>query len=124
MYTITVRMRPAERGPPSWRVSRRFSQFVELHQELWARHTAALQRSAATLPSKFRLSLGGLELEGRERAPHLDAYLQALMASTELRRSEQLVYFLAANTPSRRRLWEAAVGRASSRERGGGRGGE
>jgi hypothetical protein len=95
----------------SWRVPRRFSQFVELHAELWARHTAALQRSAATLPGKWRLPFGGLELEGRERAPELHAYLQALMANDELRSSEQLVYFLAANTPARRREWEAATRR-------------
>ena len=36
---------------------------------------------------------GRLEAEGRERLAGLDAYLQALMASDELRTSEQLVYF-------------------------------
>ena len=90
-------------------MSRRFSQFVELHHELWARHTAALARSGATLPGKFRLPFTGLDMEGRDRAPELDSYLQVLLGSEELRRSEQLVYFLAANTPVRRRLWQAAV---------------
>ena len=64
-----------------------------------------------TLPGKFRLPFGGLEAEGRERVPPLDAYLQTLMASDELRRSEQLVYFLGADMQQRRPWWEAAVGR-------------
>ena len=120
-YTIAVAMRESGREgerereqssgrePQSWRVSRRFSQFVELHHELWARHTAALARSGATLPGKFRLPFTGLDMEGRDRAPELDSYLQVLLGSEELRRSEQLVYFLGANTPVRRRLWQAAV---------------
>ena len=124
MYSIAVSMlRDGEAGaassasagrtdaPPSWRVSRRFSQFVELHQELWKHHTAALQRSGITLPAKFRLPFGGLAVEGRERVLPLDAYLQTLMASDELRRSEQLVYFLGADMQQRRPWWEAAVGR-------------
>ena len=51
-----------------WKVNRRFSQFVELHQELEARHAAALQRCGAQLPSKFRLP-SSLQAEGDERAP-------------------------------------------------------
>ena len=92
----------------TWRVARRFSQFVELHDELRSRHAAALRQSGAHLPNKFRLP-SALEVEGSQRAPELDAYLQKLVANNELRQSEQLVYFLAANTPNRRRLWQAAI---------------
>ena len=113
MYTITVRM-PGE-AAQGWRVARRFSQFAELHQELWAHHTTALQRSGASLPSKLRWPFGGLELEGMERRWPLDRYLKALMALEDLRQSEQLLHFLAAHTPpKRRRQWDAAVGRAST----------
>ena len=67
----------------SWIVRRRFSQFVELHTELWARHTAALQRSRAALPSKWRLPIGGLELEGRERAPELHGKIREMAPMTD-----------------------------------------
>ena len=50
-----------------------------------------------------------MEAEGEERAPALEAYLKTLWASPELRSSEQLVYFLGATTPARRRLWHQAV---------------
>ena len=92
----------------SWRVHRRYSQFEELHQNLWARHAAEIRRSGAQLPGKFRFP-STLDVEGEERAPHLHTYLQRLMNSPELRKSEQLVYFLAANKPARRRLWNAAL---------------
>ena len=99
---------PAESQGQSWRVSRRFSQFVELHQGLWARHAAEIQRCGAQLPSKFRLP-SSLEVEGEQRAPSLDEYLRRLMNSRELRRSEMLTYFLAANKPARREMWHASV---------------
>ena len=77
---------------------------MQLHKRLGAE----MQRGGGRLPSKIRLP-STLEVEGAERLPALNAYLKNLVASGELRRSEQLVYFLAANTPSRRRLWRAAV---------------
>ena len=98
----------AEATGQSWRVSRRFSQFVELHQGLWARHAAEIQRCGAQLPSKFRLP-SSLEVEGDQRAPTLDEYLRRLISSRELRRSEMLTFFLAANKPARRELWYKAV---------------
>ena len=92
----------------SWRISRRFSQFAELHDELTARYAAELLRCGARLPSKFRLP-SSLAVEGDERAPALDAYLHALLTSSTIRESEQLMYFVAAGTSRRRRVWDAAV---------------
>ena len=92
----------------SWRVARRFSQFVELHHELSSRYAAELHRCGAELPSKFRLP-SSLAIEGAERAPALDEYLRKLLTSTSIRKSEQLMYFVAASTSQRRRVWDAAV---------------
>ena len=76
---------------------------------LQARHPRELHRSGARLPSSFRLP-SSLEVEGNDRLVPLHTYLNRLMAEEALRRSEALVFFLAARTPARRRLWESAVG--------------
>ena len=93
-----------------WRVARRFSQFVELEQELKERHGPHVHRCRAQLPSKFRLP-SNMQAEGDDRMPQLNAYLAQVMGCKDLRRSEPLIYFIAANTsPERRRLWSEAVG--------------
>ena len=90
-----------------WCVWRRFSQFVELDHELHRRYHHELRRVRATLPSKFRFP-SPLEVEGDERRPHLDAYLQRLLSSPILRQSEQLKHFLT-ESEKHRRLWRKSI---------------
>jgi hypothetical protein len=118
-----------------WRVDRRFSQFVEvtsplpfgpsatharahrdpsfltrqLHAALKSLHGAAMARCDAHLPSRFHLP-SSVEAEGAQRIGPLGAYLSRLMRSVALRRSQQLLYFVGAQSPARRRLWAAAAG--------------
>ena len=52
----------------------------------------------------------------RQLSRPLQAYLERLVASPALRRSEPLYYFLAAHrTPSRKRVWEQLAGGAVQR---------
>ena len=96
----------------SWQVWRRFSQFAELDHELKAKgHGEALQHGRASLPSTLRLPLG-LQIEGDERQPTLDAYLERLMAHQRLRHSDQLMFFVS-QTEVHRRLWRRAMGMAA-----------
>ena len=107
LYAIRIR---AVTG--SWQVWRRFSQFAELDHELKAKgHGEALQHVRASLPSKLRLPLG-LQIEGDERQPTLDAYLERLMAHQRLRHSDQLMFFVS-QTEVHRRLWRRAMGMAA-----------
>jgi hypothetical protein len=94
-------------GP--WRVLRRFSQFAELHEELRKTHARELQKVSASLPSKFRLP-SSLAEEGADRQVSLDAYLQKLLSSPVIRRSEQMIYFFAATSPRKMQMWRKAVG--------------
>jgi len=112
LYAIRIR---AVTG--SWQVWRRFSQFAELDHELKAKgHGEALQHVRASLPSKLRLPLG-LQIEGDERQPKLDAYLVSLMGHQQLRHSDQLMFFVS-QTEVHRRLWRRAMGMAAPEDAG------
>ena len=72
---------------------RGFDAFCSLHSALHARHGVALKASGATLPNKFRWP-SSKRAEGEERRPMLDAYLKALVRSSELEASEPVRRFL------------------------------
>ena len=90
-----------------WVVKRRFSQFVQLHEELKVQQAAALLISLAQMPSKFRFPSGSLEAEGAQRMAPLQAYLSALLSNETLRKSQPLLYFVGAHQNVHRRLlWQ------------------
>ena len=112
-YVVAVGPRP-DTGGQGWKVNRRYSQFIELVDELTTQHASALERSGALLPPRVRFP-SSLQAEGRERLPALQLFLSRLMEDQVLRRCEPLLYFLNADRDSaRRRLWAAAVGRRLS----------
>ncbi|EOD20476.1 hypothetical protein EMIHUDRAFT_208344 [Emiliania huxleyi CCMP1516] len=86
----------------AWGVSRRFSQFVRLHDELLCSHAPEVRASGCRLPAKFRLptllpTAADLAAEGADRMGPLQAYLDCVVASEALRAAPATRRFLGAD---------------------------
>ena len=104
-YVLAIGLQSGDSG---WKVCRRYSQFVELHDELAVQLPSALKLAGASLPSKLRLP-GPLEVEGKDRLGKLQIYLDRLMRVDTLRRSEPLARFLCQDATKLAR-WRSTVG--------------
>lgn len=105
-YTLSVAL-----GEQRWEVSRRFSDFRRLHEQLGAAFPAPMAGACAQMPGRELLpGLRDKALEASRRMPQLQQYVQWLLLVDETRRSQQLMEFLDVLGQGHAQLWLQSVG--------------